>query len=110
MHSDAIVPTQSLNSTTIAQQLLGSPALNITYLLVPDSTTNNSAIFKFNEVDQLVNSSHCSISSLEVYRGREEAIEIGHDGFSLSNNSNIEVTVRKFPSCCTKYMLRFLVG
>ena len=55
-------------------------------------------ILKFNETDQLVNSSHCSISNLEVYRGREEAIKIGHDGFSLSNNSNIEVIVQKFPA------------
>ena len=33
----------------------------------------------------------CSISSLEVYRGREEAIEISHEGFSLSDKGTIEV-------------------
>ena len=69
--------------------------LNITYLLVADNTTNNNATFKFNDLerDQLVNSSHCNISSLEVYRGRDEVIEINHDGFSLSNNGNIEVAL-----------------
>ena len=92
--SRAIVPTQSLNSITIAQ--LGCPTLNITYLLIAD-TINTSAIFKFNETNQQVNSSHCNISSLEVYRGMEQATEISHDGFSLSNNSNIEVTMIKLP-------------
>ena len=89
--SHAIIPAQYLNSTTIAH--LDSPTVNVTYLLVADNTTNNSATFKFNEADQLVNNSHCNISSLEVYRGREQAIEISHDGFSLNNNGSIEVAV-----------------
>ena len=38
-----------------------------------------------------LNSSTCQISSLEVYRGREQAIEISHQGFSLSDNGNIQV-------------------
>ena len=38
-----------------------------------------------------VNSSTCNISSLEVYRGREQAIEISHEGFSLTDNGSIEV-------------------
>ena len=33
----------------------------------------------------------CSISSLEVYRGREQAIEISHEGFSLSDKGTFEV-------------------
>ena len=39
-----------------------------------------------------VNSSVCHISTLEVYRGREQAFKISHRGFTLSNNSAIEVT------------------
>ena len=89
--SHAIVPAQSLNSTTVAH--LDSPTLNVTYILAVDNSTNNSAAFKFNETDQSVNSSFCHISCLEVYRGKEQAIEIGHDGFSLNNNGNIEVVV-----------------
>ena len=69
---------------------LVSPILNV---LVADDTANKPAIFTFNETDQLANSSFCNISSLEVYRGRQQAIEISHQGFSLSSNSNIEVTV-----------------
>ncbi len=38
-----------------------------------------------------VNNSLCHISSLEVYRGREQAIEISHDGFSLTENGTINV-------------------
>ena len=91
--SHAIVPTQSVHPITIAR--LDSSALNVTYLLVADNTTDNhSATFKFNETpDKLVNGSLCNISSLEVYRGRDEVIKINHDGFSLSNNGNIEVAL-----------------
>jgi hypothetical protein len=52
---------------------------------------NGSIHFKFNETDQPVNSSLCYISSLEVYRGRQLAIEISHQGFSLRDNGSIEV-------------------
>ena len=38
-----------------------------------------------------VNSSFCNISSLEVYRGREQAIEISKEGISLGNSGTIEV-------------------
>ena len=38
-----------------------------------------------------LNSSTCQISSLEVYRGREQAIEISRQGFSLSDNGTIQV-------------------
>ena len=47
--------------------------------------------FIFNEAKQPVNSSFCNISSLEVYRGRGQAIEISHEGFSLSDIGSIEV-------------------
>ena len=48
-------------------------------------------IFGFNRTNKMVNSSFCTISSLEVYRGREQAIEISHQGFSLRGNGSIEV-------------------
>ena len=38
-----------------------------------------------------VDSSFCRISGLEVYRGREQAIEISHEGISLGNSGTIEV-------------------
>ena len=38
-----------------------------------------------------LNTSTCQISSLEVYRGREQAIKISDQGFSLSENGTIKV-------------------
>ena len=46
---------------------------------------------------RVVNNSLCHISSLEVYRGREQAIEISHDGLSLTENGAINV---RFNDCC----------
>ena len=63
----------------------------ITFKLEQDSSKKHVLIFGFNETDQTVNSSFCNISSLEVYRGRQQAIEISHQGFSLSDNGSIEV-------------------
>ena len=48
-----------------------------------------TAIFK--ETADYVNGSVCHISSLEVYRGSEQAIEINHGGFSLDDNGTIKV-------------------
>lgn len=48
-------------------------------------------LFEFNETHQSVNSSFCEISSLEVYRGRQHAIVISHEGFSLNDSGSIEV-------------------
>ena len=49
--------------------------------------------FGFNETNQPVNSSFCNISNLEVYRGREQAIEISHQGFFINDSGSIEVRV-----------------
>ena len=38
-----------------------------------------------------MNNSFCDISSLEVYRGKEQATEISHEGFCLSDDGSIEV-------------------
>ena len=56
-----------------------------------DKFNDYLVIFGFNGTNQTVNSSFCYISSLEVYRGREQAIVINHQGFSLSYNGSIEV-------------------
>ena len=58
------------------------------------NSSNNEIIistFVFNATKQPVNSSFCNISSLKVYRGREQAIEISHEGFSLSGIGSIKV-------------------
>ena len=38
-----------------------------------------------------VNTSFCCISTLEVYRGKQQAIKIKHNGFSLSHSGTIVV-------------------
>ena len=58
--------------------------------------------FGFNITKQPVNSSFCQISSLEVYRGREQAIEISYQGFSLSGSGSIEVS--KIHCCMLRYL------
>ena len=86
--SDAVVPNQLLYPTVLA--VLDRPMQNnITHLST--KVANGTAIFKFNETNQMLNSSSCHISSLEVYQGREQAIEISSEGFFLNNNSNIVV-------------------
>ena len=49
--------------------------------------------FGFNETNQPVNSSFCNISNLKVYRGKEQAIEISHQGFFINDSGSIEVRV-----------------
>jgi hypothetical protein len=86
--SDVIVPTSSLHLTTVA---VFDSSSAITYLLTRARNVDTYEMFKINGTDQLVNSSFCHISSLEVYRGRDQAIEISNQGFSLSENGSIKV-------------------
>ena len=75
------------NLTTIA--IFDSRTPNMTYLKMAEG----QALFKFSGTDQPVNSSFCSIASVEVFRGWEGAIEINHRGFTLSDNGSVEVKV-----------------
>ena len=69
---------------------------NDTELITAATTFNSStnltdAVVFYRSTDQPVNSSFCHIASLEVYRGRDQAIKIRHYGFSLSQRGTIEV-------------------
>ena len=50
-----------------------------------------NVIVTFRSREEQVNGSICEISSLEVYRGREQATNISHQGFSLTENGTIKV-------------------
>ena len=90
----AITPSSELNisklalrfifdnetSSTTGGQTIASNGDDIIAVLVVHKTTQMS-----------VNNSVCNISSLEVYRGRQQSYEISKDGFSLSKNGTIEV-------------------
>ena len=55
-------------SAFITIAVFDSSTSNVTYLLIGVvDGTRNSEMFKFNRIDQLVSSSFCHISSLEVY-------------------------------------------
>ena len=86
--SDILIQAQSPNLAIIV--VFDSPTQNVTYLST-NLADDTGVIFKFNRTDELVNSSLCHISSLEVYRGRQQAIGISNNGFSLSENGSIEV-------------------
>ena len=49
------------------------------------------AVIVDRDTQQAVNGSLCHLTNLEVYRGREQAYDIRHDGFSLNSDGNIEV-------------------
>ena len=87
-----IIPTIAQSIVSIAEvSIQGSTITNIVSLTNFSNDDITISTFIFNETKQPVNSSVCHISTLEVYRGREQAIEISHEGFSLSDNGSIEV-------------------
>ena len=85
--SSAIIPTDSTELVAIADSSMSS---SITALVVK-ADDKGGILFHFNETDQAINSSVCRIASLEVYRGRKQAIEINYEGFSLSDYGAIKV-------------------
>ena len=64
-----------------------------TVLTVSSEYTTADAVIVYKDLQMLADKSFCNISSLEVYRRREQAIEISHQGFSLSENGTIEVYI-----------------
>ena len=69
------------NSTTIlVQTIISTGGTAVANAIIVTKSTNES-----------LNNSVCDISSLEVYRGREQAIEINHTGFILGNSGTFEV-------------------
>ena len=71
--------------------LTPTAAIDSRFSAITDSNDEYVLTFGFNRTNQMVKSSVCNISSLEVYRGRQQAIEISHQGFSLGDNGSIQV-------------------
>ena len=55
------------------------------------SSRKTNAVIVYRGTNQPVNGSSCIISNLEVYRGRDQVIEIESGGFSLNERGIIEV-------------------
>ena len=51
------------------------------------------ALIRLKESNQTVNSSGCVISSLEVYRGRQQAVTIDKSVFTLSGSGTLKVYI-----------------
>ena len=71
--SIAVIPTRY--SLLIPTANISSQYSVITSTVISDKFNEYIVIFGFNGINQTVNSSVCNISSLEVYRGREQVIE-----------------------------------
>ena len=72
---------EMIGTSTIAQTTLVN--MNVDILI--------NAIVALRSREEHVDGSVCQVSSLEVYRGRQRAIEISHQGFFLNGNGSIEV-------------------
>ena len=57
----------------------------------PDSPDLTDAVIKTKESNETVSNALCTISSLEVYRGKRQAIVIEHSVFTLSDLGTIKV-------------------
>ena len=115
------MPFISLITACSAAVIQAGPSTNLNLIayFATDSKTMSTVIslkeafgittkFKFNVTDQLVNSSFCLITSLEVYRGRKETFQISHDGFSLSINGTVDV--RQQDRCLCRFVQMIAVG
>ena len=64
---------------------------NDTETITAATSNLTDAVVYHRSTGQAVNSAFCHITSLEVYRGRNEAIRINHSGFHLNQSGTIEV-------------------
>ena len=62
-------------------------------LILPPSSNLTDAIIKTKGMNTTVHNALCTISSLEVYRGRRQAILIEHSVFTLSDSGTIKVYI-----------------
>ena len=85
----AIAPTSEFNISKLSLNFTMSSTSGQTTTSNGDDTIVALVVHKTTQM--LVNNSLCNISSLEVYRGRQQSYEISKDGFSLSENGTIEV-------------------
>ena len=86
----AISPQQTPNITKLLLLIENGSSMAVTSA---DRIPRANASVVFNDTAKHVNGSYCNIVSLEVYRGREQAIEISYNGLSLSDTGTIEVSM-----------------
>ena len=88
----AITPVEDSNNSRLDLKItITNSTLTLGQTTSGYEITNAAVTFKNHSAIEKVNSTVCHISTLEVYRGRDQAIEIRHSGFSLGDNGSIEV-------------------
>ena len=90
----ALVPETETSKFRLAASIThqnGNRLEQFEILDIDNSTLTNASVIAVNNTDQLISSSVCHITSLEVYRGRRQITEISHDGFSLSERGQVQV-------------------
>ena len=89
-----IVPSIYRSILIISYQELNNSTVSTNAITVNSQGTDAAdavVVLKDQQMQINNNGSFCAISSLEVYRGRDQAIEISHQGFSLGDGGIIEV-------------------
>ena len=104
--NSAIIPSNSTERIAIAAPSMPS---SITALIV-EADDKGGTRFHFYETDEAINSSVCQIASLEVYRGRKQAISINYRGFSMSDSGAIEVSHEIKWYAISEYMINNIIS
>jgi hypothetical protein len=87
-----ITPNGELNTSRLILNIEVAGAATIAQTLTMNNNVADPVVALRGSAEHTqLNNSTCQISSLEVYRGREQAIEINHQGFSLSDSGTIKV-------------------
>ena len=89
----AIVPSNSRMFYRIAVNIDDNQNITKTSLKTANAASQitNAVITRHRQPTLNKSFSDCHINSLEVYRGRQQVIEISHDGFSITAKGFIEV-------------------
>ena len=89
----AITPASELNISKLALRFIfDNETFSISgWTITPNGDDLIAALVVHKTTQMSVNNSLCNISSLEVYRGRQQNYEISKVGFSLSKKGTIEV-------------------
>ena len=98
-----IAPSEDLMDSRISLAITDSPNTGnqadlrmraSIYIVGSSGITDSEAVVVFNGTMayQIVDNAACNITSLKVYRGRRQVIEISHRGFSLNERGNIGVS------------------
>ena len=90
----AFIPSEGQPNLTTALVFINQSGSKLDQLKIADRSTSQidaAVSIIINGTHQLINESLCQIASLEVYRGRNQIIEISHNGLSLSEGGTVQV-------------------